>query len=71
MKKKFYFAWIEEEEKWCYSMKKFDLRDFPYGYVDYEVEVNEGVITSDTYSQDRIGKPFEDYYDKSLWLEDN
>lgn len=67
MKKTYYYAWVEEEEKWYYSMEAFNLKDFPYGYVDYEVEVQDGIITYDSYSKDRIGKPFKDYYDESLW----
>ena len=68
MKKNYYFAWVEEEEKWYYSMEGFDLKDFPDGYVDYEVEVENGIIVSDSYSRDRVGKQFKDYYDESLWI---
>lgn len=65
--KNYYLAWVGEEEKWYYSMDGFNLKDFPNGYVDYEVTTENGIITHDSYSRDRIGKPFSDFYDKSLW----
>lgn len=65
--KTYYYAWVEEEEKWVYSMNGFKIEDFPYGYVDYEVQIKDGIIIYDSYSKDRIGKSFNEYYDESLW----
>lgn len=65
--KNYYYAWVEEEEKWYYSMEGFNLKNFPYGYVDYEVQTENGIIVYDSYSNDREGRAFSDFYDESLW----
>lgn len=59
--------WYEEEEEWYYFKETFDETLFPHGYVDYEVGVENGYITYDTYNRDNEGKLFEEVYDKSLW----
>lgn len=60
-------VWYEEEEEWYYFKDSFDSTMFPCGYADYEIGVEDGYITYDTYNRDNLGKKFEDVYDKSLW----
>lgn len=60
-------VWIEEESKWYYFRRDFGTCRFPNGYVDYHIEVKNGIIKSDSWSASHIGKKFEDCYDKSLW----
>lgn len=63
----FIMVWYEEEEEWYYFEEIFDKALFPHGYADYEVGVENGYITYDTYNRDNEGKLFEEVYDKSLW----
>jgi hypothetical protein len=64
----FTLVWIHEEERYYYFTSEFDESQFPNGYVDYYVTVENGVITDDTLNPARIGKRFNDEYDRSLWL---
>ena len=60
-------VWQGEEEKWYYFIGDFDKKQFVDGYVDYYIEVEEGLIIVDTYSPINEGKIFNQTYDKNLW----
>ncbi|MEK5209453.1 hypothetical protein [Psychrobacillus sp. FSL H8-0510] len=60
-------VWQGEEEKWYYFIDEFDKDQFTDGYVDYYVEVEEGLIIVDTYSPANEGKVFTLAYDSALW----
>lgn len=59
--------WEDEKEKWHYYIDSFNKNDFPLGYVDYYIDVENGIITSDTYNDENIGKKFEDVYNMTYW----
>ncbi len=60
--------WVEEEEKWHYLTKDFVSTQFKDGYVDYYVNVEDGLILSDSYCQANVGKSFHQCYDITLWV---
>ncbi|WP_197232255.1 hypothetical protein [Lysinibacillus sphaericus] len=37
------------------------------GYVDYYIEVEDGLIVLDTYAPSNVDKAFNNYYDATLW----
>jgi len=60
-------VWIHEEEKWYYFINDFDSSQFPNGYVDYYIEVNNGAIVNDSWESSNEGEKFMDCYNSSLW----
>lgn len=60
-------VWQGEEEKWYYFIDNFDKDQFADGYVDYYVEVEEGLIIVDTYSPANEEKVFLQAYNIALW----
>lgn len=68
MHKVYILIWIHEEEKWYYFENNFDESQFPDGYVDYIILVNnDGIIVSDSFKADNVGKVFADIYDIEMW----
>lgn len=65
--KTYVMIWQSEEEKWHYFVKDFDKNLFKNGYVDYYIEVEDGLIVSDTYASKNIGQLFNQSYDVRLW----
>ena len=61
MKREVYFAIFVEDDKWYYYKDVFPVDKFDKlknGYVGYEVVVENGIITSDTYDYTNLGKEF-------------
>lgn len=65
--KTYVMVWQGEEEKWYYFIGDFDEKQFENGYVDYYVDVEEGIIVNDTYSPRNEEKLFSETYDVALW----
>lgn len=63
----FIMVWLDESEEWKYFKDSFDEEQFPNGYVDYQIVVENGMIVQDTYGHNRVGKPFDSVYNKDDW----
>lgn len=64
---KFTMVWLDESEEWKYFKDSFDEEQFPNGYVDYEIIVENGLIVKDTFNFDRVGESFDSFYDRKKW----
>lgn len=64
---KYIMVWVEEEEKWYYFINDFQESIFPNGYVDYYIEVEDGIIKSDSWHRINVGRKFSECYSEKLW----
>lgn len=61
------FIWEDENEQFHYFKDNFDKNEFPEGYVDYYVEVENNKIVADSWDNGHVGASFGDIYNTSLW----
>jgi hypothetical protein len=58
----YYMVWEDEEQKWHYFKDNFDESQFPNGFTDYLIVVENGYIVFDTFRPSNAGLKITEAY---------